>query len=74
MDIMDSLTCSVCFSTYDEDELMPVMLNCGHSFCMSCMMCLMNNYTEDQLVCPKCREKIEIEIIWYINILNFSRF
>uniref|UniRef100_UPI00358E060B zinc-binding protein A33-like n=1 Tax=Myxine glutinosa TaxID=7769 RepID=UPI00358E060B len=52
-DILEILTCPVCFDLYKE----PVALPCGHSFCRVCLETSWENGEEDKCcVCPHCRE------------------
>nr|XP_045587354.1 uncharacterized protein LOC123749290 [Procambarus clarkii] len=44
--------CSVCFNNYDDNQLRPRTLPCGHTFCSQCI----NNANKNgQLTCPSCR-------------------
>ncbi|XP_069192996.1 uncharacterized protein [Procambarus clarkii] len=43
--------CSVCFNNYDDNQLRPRTLPCGHTFCSQCI----NNANKNgQLTCPRC--------------------
>ncbi|XP_045599942.1 tripartite motif-containing protein 59 [Procambarus clarkii] len=44
--------CSVCYSSYDEPQLRPRVLPCGHTFCS---LCVDNAVKNGQLTCPSCR-------------------
>ena len=51
--------CQVCREIYDDQNLCPRMLSCGHSFCTRCLNRL---FTEkrDQFCCPTCRVKVNV--------------
>nr|XP_045610748.1 uncharacterized protein LOC123765930 [Procambarus clarkii] len=44
--------CSVCFNDYDENQLRPRTLPCGHTVCSQCID---NAIKNGQLTCPSCR-------------------
>nr|XP_045600008.1 tripartite motif containing 13-like [Procambarus clarkii] len=44
--------CSVCFNDYDDNQLRPRNLPCGHTFCSQCIN---NAIKNGQLSCPSCR-------------------
>nr|XP_045591169.1 uncharacterized protein LOC123753223 [Procambarus clarkii] len=44
--------CSVCFNDYDDNQLRPRNLPCGHTFCSQCID---NAIKNGQLSCPSCR-------------------
>ena len=53
------LECLVCREVYDNQNLCPRMLSCGHSFCTRCLDRL---FTEerDKFRCPTCRVKVNV--------------
>ncbi|XP_069167424.1 tripartite motif-containing protein 59-like [Procambarus clarkii] len=44
--------CSVCYNDYDDNQLRPRTLPCGHTFCSQCID---NGIENGQLTCPNCR-------------------
>nr|XP_045589362.1 tripartite motif-containing protein 59-like [Procambarus clarkii] len=44
--------CSVCYNGYDDNQLRPRTLSCGHTFCSQCID---NAIENGQLTCPNCR-------------------
>ncbi|XP_069176065.1 tripartite motif-containing protein 59-like [Procambarus clarkii] len=44
--------CSVCYNDYDDNQLRPRTLPCGHTFCSQCID---NAIENGQLTCPNCR-------------------
>ncbi|XP_069161508.1 tripartite motif-containing protein 59-like [Procambarus clarkii] len=44
--------CSVCYNDYDDNQLQPRTLPCGHTFCSQCID---NAIKNGQLNCPSCR-------------------
>ena len=53
------LECLVCREGYDDQNLCPRMLSCGHSFCTRCLDRL---FTEerDKFRCPTCRVEVNV--------------
>ena len=31
-------TCSICSERYDENDHLPLMLECGHTYCRKCLL------------------------------------
>ncbi|XP_056392477.1 E3 ubiquitin/ISG15 ligase TRIM25-like isoform X2 [Hyla sarda] len=51
-DLVDELTCSICLSVYTE----PVSLRCGHNFCRSCIVQVLDTGDgSGGYSCPDCR-------------------
>ncbi|KAL7638331.1 UNVERIFIED_CONTAM: hypothetical protein RMT77_010900 [Armadillidium vulgare] len=50
--------CEVCFVEFDETNCIPLVLNCGHSFCRQCIIKTLDNVGS----CPKCRRRINQRI------------
>ena len=48
------LDCPVCFDRYDQSSKCPRMLNCGHTFCHSCLERILQN----SKLCSTCNKKI----------------
>lgn len=68
------LTCDSCKEEFDEEERMPMILSeCGHTFCKSCIMDIIEN--EEEKLCPECGSKIretsEGKLRKNIKILKF---
>uniref|UniRef100_A0A4W3JVJ9 RING-type domain-containing protein n=1 Tax=Callorhinchus milii TaxID=7868 RepID=A0A4W3JVJ9_CALMI len=53
--------CPVCYVSYDNGPKTPLLLSCGHTFCMECLsrMCIFTKQT-DTFSCPLCRAAISI--------------
>ncbi|XP_036624047.1 probable E3 ubiquitin-protein ligase TRIML1 [Trichosurus vulpecula] len=49
------LTCSICLSYFTD----PVILKCGHSFCIRCLLQCKEG-DDGMLTCPECRKVIEV--------------
>lgn len=47
--------CSVCHLRYNEEERVPLLLDCGHGFCKSCLSRMFAASTDTTLSCPRCR-------------------
>ncbi|RXG61570.1 Tripartite motif-containing protein 59 [Armadillidium vulgare] len=46
------VSCEICSLEYSDNETIPRVLDCGHSFCTTCITQLENT------LCPKCRANI----------------
>ena len=46
---LDGLSCALCFDRYTDKEQLPIGLECGHTFCKSCL--ILGNI----VACPTCR-------------------
>ncbi|XP_053550147.1 E3 ubiquitin/ISG15 ligase TRIM25-like [Bombina bombina] len=49
--LREELNCSICLGIYTE----PVMLICGHNFCLGCIKKTWDSQGPQQLTCPECR-------------------
>ncbi|KAK6928918.1 Serine-threonine/tyrosine-protein kinase, catalytic domain [Dillenia turbinata] len=47
--------CSVCQTRYNEDERVPLLLQCGHGFCRDCLSKMFAATPDTTLSCPRCR-------------------
>lgn len=50
--------CVVCREVYDDQNLCPRMLKCGHSFCTRCLWQLL--IADDKILCPTCRVEVNV--------------
>ena len=53
--ILEYLDCAVCLNTFTS----PVSLECGHAFCLECVISVQNNAksaSAKHAVCPYCRK------------------
>ena len=53
--VQDELQCVICLDDYN----MPRLLNCGHSFCTSCLKAICRGNTS-VVKCPTCRQQTKI--------------
>ncbi|XP_057376825.1 uncharacterized protein LOC130698051 [Daphnia carinata] len=51
-DVTDLITCSVCFSEFDNANHKPKFLPCAHSICRACLVAIQN---DGKIRCPLCR-------------------
>ena len=49
----DIFTCPVCLDPFDD----PRILNCGHHFCMECLISISSSHIEGAIPCPTCRKE-----------------
>lgn len=56
-------SCNICFEDYDEERL-PMVINCGHTFCLLCIALCKN--------CPMCKNEILFTVKNYqlLDLLN----
>lgn len=47
------MECTSCYELYNEHEYMPLNLECGHTFCKTCIGDILKNCIK--LECPVCR-------------------
>ncbi|KAG4150634.1 hypothetical protein ERO13_D04G016100v2 [Gossypium hirsutum] len=47
--------CSVCQTRYNEEERVPLLLQCGHGFCKECLSRMFSASPDTSLPCPRCR-------------------
>lgn len=47
--------CSVCQTRYNEEERVPLLLQCGHGFCRECLSRMFSASPDATLTCPRCR-------------------
>eukprot|EP00079_Xenopus_tropicalis_P010756 XP_002935901.1 PREDICTED: E3 ubiquitin/ISG15 ligase TRIM25-like [Xenopus tropicalis] len=56
-DLRDELNCSICLDIYTD----PVMLPCGHNFCLSCIQSVLASQANTgAYTCPECRVKFQV--------------
>lgn len=51
--VIEALECSVCLQHYNEEERCPLLLNCGHTFCGTCLLGMLK---VDCIRCPQDRK------------------
>ena len=49
--------CSICFERFDDQNLCPRLLSCGHSFCSGCLEKLLHG---NSINCPTCRIAVSV--------------
>lgn len=56
------MDCSICYLPFDLKENLPLVLNCGHTFCKMCL----DNFTQKcielkiDFSCPFCKKLFKI--------------
>lgn len=59
------LECNICTELFDEDERIPMLLPCHHSFCSECLKRLKRR--KDQIKCPTCNAVHKVNKNWPID-------
>ena len=54
----EGLECSVCCLPFDDQNICPRILNCGHSFCTSCLERFLT--ADNKIQCPTCRVEVNV--------------
>lgn len=54
-DAMKVPCCSVCQTRYNEEDRVPLLLQCGHGFCRDCLSRMFAASPDSTLSCPRCR-------------------
>ena len=49
-DITEYITCGICFEEYDNLKSQPIILNCGHTICKTCLFGILNTHSNKK--CP----------------------
>ena len=52
------LDCSVCFEPFDDQNICPRILSCGHTFCTGCLERVLP--ADDKIPCPTCRVEVNV--------------
>ncbi|XP_047740728.1 uncharacterized protein LOC125179254 [Hyalella azteca] len=55
-----TLECDICTEEFDSGNHKPLCLNCGHTFCLTCIMELTT--LSDICICPKCKKETAQDI------------
>lgn len=58
---MDSDACVVCLETYNDVDHIPIILPCGHIFCVACITVLARKRRFRSIRCPIDRTKHEVK-------------
>jgi hypothetical protein len=70
--------CPICMISWEQDKMnkIQVVANCGHTFCMQCVlsMCKMRSSTATSCVCAICRASIQLKDLKRIIRHNAQSF
>lgn len=48
------MECPICLNDWNSQTCVPLMLNCGHSFCAQCLTLMLPDPNEHEVKCPNC--------------------
>ena len=58
------MECPVCLLEWHSTDCVPLMLNCGHSFCKGCLMLMLPKAVKEnntlEISCPTCNLGIKL--------------
>ena len=57
----EEVSCSLCFEKYDNDNRLPKMLPCQHTYCYLCLLQYESSSLEQGFHCPSCKEHVPID-------------
>lgn len=61
------MECNNCYEFFDDQKHLPLNLDCGHTFCKSCILNIVKNCSK--LECPVCRKRISP----FLNVNKLSK-
>ena len=67
------MECEICLKYWNNDDIIPKILPCGHTFCLSCLEKELDKSLKNKCIfkCPSCSLEFE-SIIEYKDILNLQ--
>ena len=67
------MECEICLKYWNNDDIIPKILPCGHTFCLSCLEKELDKSLKNKCIfkCPSCSLEFE-SIIKYKDILNLQ--
>lgn len=48
------MECPICLNDWNSTSCVPLMLNCGHSFCTECLNLMLASPNAKEIKCPNC--------------------
>ena len=48
------MECPICLNDWNSQTCVPLMLNCGHSFCEQCLTLMLPEVDAKEVKCPNC--------------------
>jgi E3 ubiquitin-protein ligase KEG len=48
------MECPICLNDWNSQTCVPLMLNCGHSFCSQCLTLMLTDPKAKEIKCPNC--------------------
>ena len=58
------IECTICMEVFNTEDRKPMLLECTHNLCKSCLQVLIEKATQNDeifLLCPSCRHRSLIE-------------
>ena len=52
-------SCPVCYTDYDNGQIMPMVLDCGHTICVDCLKSISSSRDTSTKKCPMCQHKFK---------------
>jgi len=71
--------CQICFEEYNNDDKKPMVLDCGHTICNSCLMSILSTNQVRLRKCPFDNKELkrnanEYPVNWsYIDVITSKR-
>ena len=70
--IKEMMECPICVNLFDSDKFKPYILECGHTYCKTCITSMHKKSKNPKWFnCPTCRKKIMTDkCLTKVNLLT----